>query len=310
MRRGETPAQAAAQGERQRRAAAARARTGTPRRGQAPHPVGEPPDATAPSNCTDPELPIMRTHKKGWDSCGNAHARVDATWPMIVACDVPDAAHDTQQAAPRAQAPRATLAQAGRERPQTAAGDAHALPATVAHGSDSEAAVEALERAGCDPYIATERPRHQTPPAAASAPPATPPERMAAQVRPPAGRAWYARRQVMVEPGWGQSKAGRGFRRFLRRGLATIRGAWRLGCVTHHLLKLWRSGCAPNACEHEEGPLAGGRDGPWEGVSSSQEPLLACQGLCGMSRARPSGGTNSMPKRDQHATCAHSRTGS
>ena len=190
----------------------------------------------------------MRTPNKGWDSCGNAPARVDATGQMIVACDVTDAANATQQAAPMAQATRATLAQAGRARPQTEAGAAQALPATLDHGSDSEAAVEALERAGCAPYSATARQRHQTPPAEASAPPATPPERMAAQVRTPAGRALYARRQVMVKPVFGQSKAVRGFRRFLRRGLAQIRGEWRLGCVTHHLRKIWRYGCAPNAC--------------------------------------------------------------
>jgi hypothetical protein len=54
----------------------------------------------------------------------------------------------------------------------------------------------------------------------------------------PAGRALYARRQGIAEPVLGQSKAGRGFRRFLRRWLATIRGAGRLGCLTHNLLKL------------------------------------------------------------------------
>jgi hypothetical protein len=65
---------------------------------------------------------------------------------------------------------------------------------------------------------------------------------MAAQVRTPEGKALYARRKVIVEPVCGQSKEAQGFRRFLLRGLATIRGAWRLGCLTHHLLKMWRYG--------------------------------------------------------------------
>jgi hypothetical protein len=30
--------------------------------------------------------------------------------------------------------------------------------------------------------------------------------------------------------------------RFLLRGLAPIRGAWRLVCLTHNLLKIWRYG--------------------------------------------------------------------
>lgn len=69
---------------------------------------------------------------------------------------------------------------------------------------------------------------------------------MAAQVRTPEGRAVYARRKGIVEPVLGQIKAGRGFRRFLLRGLKKRRGAWSLVCLTHHLLKLWRYGCAPS----------------------------------------------------------------
>ena len=69
MRRLETQAKADAQVERQRRAAAERERTGKPRRGKAPHPVVETPDAKAQSNFTDPELHIMRTNNKGWEQC-------------------------------------------------------------------------------------------------------------------------------------------------------------------------------------------------------------------------------------------------
>ena len=70
---------------------------------------------------------------------------------------------------------------------------------------------------------------------------------MAAHVRPPDGKAFDARRQVIVEPVLGQIKAARGFRRFLLRGLQQIRGEWRLVCLGHHLLKLWRYGCAQSA---------------------------------------------------------------
>ena len=42
----------------------------------------------------------------------------------------------------------------------------------------------------------------------------------------------------MGEPGFGQSKAARGFRRFFLRGLAHMRGEWRLVCLTQNLLKL------------------------------------------------------------------------
>ena len=65
---------------------------------------------------------------------------------------------------------------------------------------------------------------------------------MAAHVRTPAGRAWDARRTVIVEPVFGQLKESRGFRRFLLRGVATIWGAWRLVCLTHNRLKIWHYG--------------------------------------------------------------------
>jgi hypothetical protein len=65
---------------------------------------------------------------------------------------------------------------------------------------------------------------------------------MAAKVRAPAGKALYARRKVIVEPVFGQIKEARGFRRFLLRGLANIRGEWRLVCLTHNLRKVWRYG--------------------------------------------------------------------
>ena len=69
---------------------------------------------------------------------------------------------------------------------------------------------------------------------------------MAATVRTPAGKAFYARRKVIVEPVLGQIKEARGFRRFLLRGLEKLRGEWRLVCLTHNLLKLWRYGSAPS----------------------------------------------------------------
>jgi hypothetical protein len=244
MRRLEAQAQAEAQAERQRRAegAAEHARTGKTRRGKAPHPVVETPDAKAQSNFTDPELHIMRTNNKGWDYCGNAQASVDATCQIILACDVTDASNDKQQAEPMAQATLSVLAQAGIERPTDESGTAQAIPATLDNGYYSEAAVEALETLGFDPYIATERQRHHGLQAEASAPPATAQERMAAKVRTPEGKALYSRRKVIVEPVFGQIKEARGFRRFLLRGLANIRGEWRLVCLTHNLLKIWRYG--------------------------------------------------------------------
>jgi transposase len=249
MQRLEAQAPAEAEAERQQRAAATaeRQQTGKQRRGKALTPVVESPADKAQSNFTDPELHIMRTNNKGWEYCGNAQASVDAACQIIVACDVTDAPNDKQQAEPMAQATRATLAQAGIALPQDEVGQAQAIPATLDNGYYSEAAAQALEDLGFTPYIATGRQKHHAPEAEASDAPATAQERMAAKVRTPEGQALYARRKVIVEPVFGQIKEARGFRRFLLRGLEKIRGEWRLVCLTHNLLKLWRYGSAHSA---------------------------------------------------------------
>jgi transposase len=249
MRRLEARAKAEADAERQHRAEveAERARTGPPRRGKVPQPVDETPSDKAQTNFTDPELHIMQTNNKGWEYCGNAQVSVDGACQIILACDVTDAANDKQQAEPMARATLATLTQAGIALPQDETGKAHAIPATLDNGYYSEAAAQALEDVGFDPYMATGRQKHHAPEAEASDAPATAKERMAAKVWTPDGKALYARRKVIVEPVFGQIKEARGFRRFLLRGLEKLRGEWRLVCLTHNLLKLWRYGSAPGA---------------------------------------------------------------
>jgi len=48
----------------------------------------------------------------------------------------------------------------------------------------------------------------------------------------------------MIEPIFGQLKQVLGFRQFTLRGSAAMRGEWRLMCLVHNLLKLWRKGQA------------------------------------------------------------------
>jgi len=248
-RRLEEQAKREADEELKRRAGAEaeRQRTGEKRRGRKPPPVDERPDDKAQLSFSDAELHILRTHNKGWDYCGNAQASVDEACQIILACDVTDETNDKKQAAPMAQATLATLEQAGIERPTDARGAPQAVVATLDHGYDSESATQALEEMGFDPYMAAGRvPHHGAPPEAPEAP-RTAKERMAAQVRSEPGRELYARRKVIVEPVFGQSKEGRGFRRFSLRGLKKIRAEWCVVCLTHNLLKIWRYGCVPMA---------------------------------------------------------------
>lgn len=246
----EEQALAEAEAERQRRqeAEAERQRRGQKRRGKEPGPVSETPADKAQTNFTDPEMKIMKVNNKGWDYCGNAQITVDGACQIIVACDVTDAANDKQQAVPLAAAARTNLDQAGIDLPRDAAGQAQKIPATLDTGYFSQDAVAGLEALGFDPYMATGRQRHHAPAEAVAPAPlsaeATAKEHMAAKVRTPLGKALYAARKAIVEPVFGQIKGVRGFRRFLLRGLAKVRGEWRLVCLTHNLLKLWRYGNA------------------------------------------------------------------
>jgi transposase len=250
MKRLEAEARAMADAEQQRRdeAEAQRQRTGIKRRGRTPGPIVETPAAKAQTNFTAPELSIMRTANKGWDCCGNAQASVDDGRQIIVACDVTAECNDKRQAEPMAQATRDQLDQAGMAPAAGPTGERPVIPAALDTGYFSAEAVAAREREGFDPHIATERQRHQPAPRSAvseSEPalePATAKEKMQAKLKTAAGRAVYARRKAIVEPVFGQIKEARGFRRFLLRGLNQIRGEWRLVCLTHNLLKIWRYG--------------------------------------------------------------------
>ena len=58
------------------------------------------------------------------------------------------------------------------------------------------------------------------------------------------GKNIYKLRKQTVEPVFGQIKAARGFRQFLRRGLSAVEAEWSLVCTAHNLLKLgkaWQS---------------------------------------------------------------------
>ena len=66
-------------------------------------------------------------------------------------------------------------------------------------------------------------------------------EQMKQKLKTQSGRDLYWMRKAIVEPMFGQIKDWRGFRRFLLRGLQKVRAEWKLICLTHNLLKLFRS---------------------------------------------------------------------
>jgi len=106
--------------------------------------------------------------------------------------------------------------------------------------------VRYLTEAGIDPYVATRQRKHseKSAPAPRGRIPqdATVKQRMDRKLRTKRGRAAYAKRKQIVELVFGQIKEARGFRRFLLRGLEPVRTEWRLICLGHNLLQLFRSG--------------------------------------------------------------------
>ena len=203
-----------------------------------PDPEAAVPKPKAQRNFTDPESRIMKDGAtKGFVQAYNAQAAVDGTAQVIVAAAVTQAANDVEQLVP-------LLAQVQRNVGQ--------LPAVVTAdaGYFSEANVTAEALRTVDLYIPPDRLRHSVAEVAAGEPP--PPEagvreQMRHKVRAPEGREVYRWRKAVVEPVFGQTKACRGFRRFALRGQAKVSAEWLLICLTHNVLKLFRSTWQPVA---------------------------------------------------------------
>lgn len=199
------------------------------------------PEPKAQRNFTDPESKIMRASNKGWDQCGNAQVMVTES-QVIVAAAVTNQANDVQQVIPLVAATTANLQAA-----EITAGPQELLADA---GYFSEKNVAAVEAAEIEPFIATQRLRHheEIPAAPRGRIPSdlTPKQRMARKLRTKRGRKTYKQRKAMVEPVFGQIKQVRGFRQFLTRGLQKMQAEWQLICLTHNLLKAWRSGWIPS----------------------------------------------------------------
>lgn len=211
------------------------------------------PDSKAQRNFTDPDSRIMVSGGTYVQSY-NAVAMVDHTAQLIVATAVGNQAPDTDYLPPMVQRTVDNAHAIGMSLPEH-------CPMVADTGFWSPDNVAAAKACGMDPFIATERVKHGTPPPTATqdpappsdavqdgvpppqpAPPLTPREQMRQKLRTPEGKQVYARRKVLPEPVFGQIKGARGFRRFLLRGIEKVRAEWDLVCLTHNLLKMWRSG--------------------------------------------------------------------
>ena len=203
---------------------------------------GKNPDEAVPQpkdqrNFTDPESKIMKTSNKGFDQCGNAQAVVNQD-QVIVSADVTDQANDSRQVEPMVEQTLENLDAVGVE------DNINAFTADAGYFSEENVtSLQENDRVN-EAYIATGRLKHHE--QVSSAPHGRPPkdltakEKMARKLRTKKGRTEYARRKAIVEPPFGQIKHCRGFRQFLLRGMEQMRGEWKLVCLTHNLLKLFR----------------------------------------------------------------------
>ena len=183
----------------------------------------------AQTNFTDPDSRIMHT-PDGFQQCYNAQAAVDAESQVIVAQEVSQAPPDVQRLRPML----AELIKANRRVPRELSADA---------GYASEANFQALDDAGIYGIIALRRYRRDEPPDADPAPARSTnrwPQRnlMRDLLASRDGKDKYRLRKQTVEPVFGQIKAARSFRQFLRRGLQAVQAEWSLACTAHNLLKL------------------------------------------------------------------------
>lgn len=192
------------------------------------------PDPKTQYNFTDPESRIMPDNaSKSFEQAYNAQIAVDCDSQIILACGVCQETNDKRQFIPLFQEIEANTGQI----PDTTLADA---------GYYTQENVTFAVRNWTEPLIALQRTKHSEkppdPPQGRIPNSAGPVERMRRKLQTIAGRRAYAKRKHSVEPAIGQIKEIRGFRRFLLRGLGNVKAEWNLICLTHNLLKLWRSG--------------------------------------------------------------------
>jgi transposase len=184
-----------------------------------PDPTKAMPTPHKQKNFTDPQSCLMPDGPTGgFIQAYNAQVAVDEAHQIIVGCTLSSSPNDTPAFLPLL---AETETQAGR------------LPEKVSAdtGFYSHPNMREAESRGSQCYVPP--PRRSTDPRAGE---------MREKLKTPEGADLYRRRKAVVEPVFGQIKQTRGFRQFSFRGLGAVQAEWQLICLTHNLLKLFRSG--------------------------------------------------------------------
>lgn len=198
--------------------------------------TGEPaetakPDEKAQYNFTDADSRIMHG-PDGFVQGYNVQVAVEDVLQLIVGQAVTQETNDKRQLQPMVQ----IIAEQAGQRPDQVLADS---------GYCSDENLAALADTSIDLYVATRKHKHgesrRPCPRGPLPKTATRTARMARKLQTKRGAAVYAVRKAIVEPVIGQIKQARGFRQFLLRGVAKVRGEWALVCMTHNVLKMYRA---------------------------------------------------------------------
>lgn len=193
--------------------------------------------AKAKVNTTDPDSRIMKGPKGYLQGYNTQVATTEDQ--VIVAASLTNEEADWDLLHPLIECAEENLRKAGvKEKIETVVADA---------GYASEANLIVAEESEVTFFIALEKDRLQAVELSRSplAPDGIPQglnsfERMRYRLKTQEGREAYSKRGITVEPIFGQLKDGRGFERFMRRGLKACDSEWSLMCTTHNLMKLFR----------------------------------------------------------------------
>jgi transposase len=207
-----------------------------------PDPATAVPEEKAQRNFTDPESRIMPdgSHKGSFVQGFNAQIAVDSGAQIIVAAEITQESNDKRQLAPMLEKVERNMG----SKPAAASAD-------TGYFSADQVTDERVQ--GIELYVAIGKQKHGDSEGGGMALEANPEpedserERMKRKLQTEQGKAIYKMRKAIVEPVFGQIKEWRRFRRFSLRSLKKAGAEWKLICLTHNLLKLFRSGWIPQA---------------------------------------------------------------
>lgn len=182
-------------------------------------------------NFTDPDSRVMRDNGLGCFVQGyNAQIAVDSHAQVIVATDVSQQVVDRGQLLPMCERIRDSLGSL----PPVLSADA---------GYWDTLSIEDPALRGTELLVAPDATHQWAKPKPVHANPVV--LRMREKLSSGVARELYAMRRTIVEPVFGQIKQARGLRRFAFRGLQKVQAEWKLICLTHNLLKMFRYSWLP-----------------------------------------------------------------